>query len=318
MEIKEVNYEVCIDLNIREHVKFEVIIEEIVMEEAIYKVCIVEIVLKEAQLVGNEATNDVEDEISLEVETESNNENLTEAEIEKHIPLDAVHDNRLESLETEFHEKNRKYNESKSDKRIPRTYSLLRKTEFEECEDNILSFNNQNHSALVGIETSANVDHQVDRLRNKNEGLPEIVTKDKLKAQKKETCELKSKINEPIRTHVNISGIDTREVCSVQKFQVCIPEGIPAVELNPTDLNDIQNCTNVCKNVSHSYIEEDISVAVTNDYSSSKLQKEFTRCKLQSTEQNRNVVKAVIVIGIFTALAILFSTLVVVRTEDSY
>ena len=78
MEIKEVNYEVCIDLNIREHVKFEVIIEEIVMEEAILKVCIVEIVLKEAQLVGKEATNDVEDEISLEVETESNNENLTE------------------------------------------------------------------------------------------------------------------------------------------------------------------------------------------------------------------------------------------------
>merc|ERR1739844_468750 len=148
-------------------------------------------------------------------------------------------------------------------------------------------------------ETSANVVHQAD------ERLPMMNTKAKIKAQKKETFEIKSKINDPIRTLVNISGIDRSEVCSTQKFQVSIPEGIPTVKLNPTDLNDIQNCTNVCKNVSHSYIEEDISVAVTNDYSSSKLQKEFTRCQLQSTEQNRNVLKAVIAIGIFTALAIL-------------
>lgn len=307
MEIKEVNYEFCTELNIIKNVKFEVIIEKIVMEEAILKVCIGEIVLKEAQLEDKEATNVDEDGISSDVETESTKENLIEAEIEKHIPRDAVHDNRLESLETKFPEKNREYNESRSDKGIPRRNSLLRKTEFEKIENK-----------ECRIETSADIDHQADSLRNKNEILPVMITKDKRKSPKKETNERKSKINEPIRTLVNISRIDTSEVCSPEKFQVCIPERIPTVKLNPTDLNDIQNCTNVCKNVAtHSYIEEDISVAVTKEYSSSKLQKEFTRCRLQATEQNRNVVKVAIAIGIFTVLAILFSTLVVVRTEDT-
>jgi len=331
MEIKEVNYEVCIELNIIEQVKFGVINEEIVTDDAIFKVCIVEIVLKEAKLEGKEATNDFEDEISLEVKTESNNENLTEAEIEKCIPKDVVPDKRLESLETKFTEKDRKYNESRSDNRIPRvdSDSLLRRTKFEECKEieNISTFNNdnenENHSELVGplqecrIETTANIDHQDVGMINKTERLAVMITKDKAKSQKEESYERKSEINEPIRSLVKISGIDTSEVCSTEKFQVCIPEGIPTVKLNPRDLNDIQNCKIVCKNVSHSYIEEDIAVSVTNDYSSSKLQKEFRRCQMQSTEQNRNVVRAVIAIGIFTALAILFSTFIVVRTDDT-
>ena len=315
IEIKEVNYEVCIELNTIEQVKLHVIIEEIVKDEAILKVCIVEILLQEAQIEAPKITNYFEDEIS----SEAHNVNLTEAEIEKRIPRDALHDKRLESLETKSPEKNRKYNESKTDKGIPQADSLLRKARIEKCQEtqNISTFN-ENHSKLDSpgtecrIETSADGDHQADRLRNKNERLSVLITKDEIEDQKKE-----SEINEPIRTRVNISGIDTSEVSSAKKFQVCIPEGIPTVKLNPTDLNDIRNCKIVCKNESHSYTEEDIAVAGTNDHSSSKLQREFRRCELRSREQNRNVVKALIAIGIFTALAILFSTLVVVRTEDT-
>ena len=295
IEIKDVNDEVSIELNIKEPETFEVKIKETVIEEAISKVCIAEIILKEAKVDTIEATNNFEDDITLELESASNNENLIEAE----IPRDAVPDQRLESLETKFPEKNRKYNESKSDKGIPRADSLLRKTKLEEGKK------------------IKNIDYQATGLINENATLPKMIKKDKLNSPKHDSYERKSEINEPIRTLVTISGIDTSEVCSGEKFQVCIPEGIPTVELNPADLNDIQNCKIVCKNVPHSYIEEDIAVSVTNDNSSLKLQKEFLRCQLQSTEQNRNVVKALIAIGIFTALAILFSTLVVVRTEDT-
>ena len=126
----------------------------------------------------------------------------------------------------------------------------LRKARIEKCQEtqNISTFN-ENHSKLDSpgtecrIETSADGDHQADRLRNKNERLSVLITKDEIEDQKKESSERESEINEPIRTRINISGIDTSEVSSAKKFQVCIPEGIPAVKLNPTtDLNDIQNC----------------------------------------------------------------------------